>query len=36
MNNLFKELIKMIKECIKSNKRILIHFYYTGHGKMKE
>jgi len=26
----------MIKEYIKSNKRILIHFYYTGHGKMKE
>jgi len=36
MNVLFKELSKMITETAKQKERVLIHFYYTGHGKMKE
>lgn len=37
LNKLFKDIQNMIeKEFIKTNKRILLHFYYTGHGMMKE
>jgi len=36
LDQLFKDIFKMIKEYIKDNKRILIHVYYTGHGKMRE
>ena len=36
LDKVFKDIIKMIKAYIKDNKRILIYFYYTGHGKMRE
>jgi len=36
MDKLFLDVKKMIKEVIKKKERILLHFYYTGHGKMKD
>jgi len=36
MNDLFKNLMKTVEETKKTKERILIHFYYTGHGKMKD
>jgi len=36
MAALFERLQKDIMERIKKDKRTLIHFYYTGHGKMKQ
>jgi len=36
MTDLFKELFKTVKQAIKDDKRTLIHFYYTGHGKIKD
>jgi len=37
MNELFDKKLKgIIKAGIKAKERTLVHFYYTGHGKMKE
>jgi len=33
---LMKRLMAASKEAIKKGERILIHVYYTGHGKMKD
>ena len=36
MDRLFLNVKQIIKETIKAKERILVHFYYTGHGKMKD
>jgi len=36
LDQLFKDLISRMEENAKANKRNLLHFYYTGHGKMKD